>query len=91
MNKTILALTVAIVAVFGGGCASMGTRFEHAFSGGHPGAYPGVRADARFAVSPARTDPEKWPSVFITGPLALADMPLSAFVDTCALPSDLKR
>jgi uncharacterized protein YceK len=82
---------VTMMAVFAGGCASMGTRFEHAFSGGHLGAYPGVREDARFAVSPARTDPKQWPGVFFTAPLALADMPLSAVVDTCALPCDLKR
>jgi len=91
MKRIFLTLTVTIMAVFGGGCASVLTHSYPGFGSDSPaGVYRGVRADARFALSPARKDPQRWPGVFITAPLALSDMRLSAIVDTCALPGDLK-
>jgi uncharacterized protein YceK len=91
MRRFPLTAALAAAAIITTGCGSLVTRIEHDFTGSPLGVYPGVRGDARFAVSPARRNPNQWPGVFVTAPLAVADMPLSAIVDTCALASDLKR
>jgi uncharacterized protein YceK len=87
-----IVLIIAAIAM-GSGCASIGQRCKGLpFDSPPPaGAFPGVRADARFAVAGIKEDASQWPSVFVRGPMALVDFPFSFTLDAICLPWDLNR
>jgi|YelNatPaOPRAMG01_1025707.scaffolds.fasta_scaffold28856_1 uncharacterized protein YceK len=92
MKRILLSSTLAVAVTMCSGCATMLTR-----DGGFPwmerhkrtAVYPAVCANGRFAVSPAVRDPEKWPGVLLTTPLACVDLPFSVLFDTILLPTDI--
>jgi uncharacterized protein YceK len=93
MKRIVLSSLIAISAMMGSGCASLYKReVLNIFNGPqYAGLYPGIRGDAEFAFALAWEHPDKWPSVFFSVPAALLDLPLSAFLDTICLPSDLSE
>lgn len=97
MKRIALVAVIGTIALLCVGCGSLAGRIGHGLSRdicgttGELGVYPGVRTDATIVfTAPIRTF-DGDPTAMLWVPFWMADLPLSAAVDTCLLPHDIIR
>ncbi len=92
LRKTVLSMVILTVAMTTNGCTVLLRGSNGAFGSKEKlGLYPGTRADicliARTPIGVVQDGPFYLPCVAYWA----ADLPISATIDTCLLPMDLKE